>query len=476
MVVEKQRRLNQQIFKTGRPDRRSCVVPRLRSALSLLFATACLVSANVGGSATTLASELGTATSPFAERDALFRRSLKNPTDVPLALSYAKACVAVHDYEGAIGALERVLYFVPEDKAVQAQLGLLYAQLQSPQMAKQHFDSASSGEGLDPTIRAKIATVEPVARDAVAGSHLFGTLQGGLRYQTNAAFNPDNNILRLSSQDYLLTHPRNRGSDGNGFELAQIGYDYDLGNQRGDVVEARIAGYATQQFRFTDLNVGLYDVTVGPRFFLSPENMPGWSVKPYAAGGQVFLAGQRYLASGGAGIIADMPVLPNLLLQPGAEVRRVSFSNVSVFSSLNSGDTATASLAASAVISPSLSVIGRLFYTRDSASFDYQSLNNYAEELALVARLPAPLTFASVPWTVSPYLKLLQSRFDAPNPFIDPAITRHDNELQVGLVLDTPLSARFDLVTNVQYASVASNIPNYRLHNFSVLSGPLVHF
>lgn len=443
-------------------------------ALCLALATASCGAATLGASASALAAERGA--SALADRDALFRQSLKHPTDLPLAFAYAKACVAVHDYEGAIGALERVLYYAPDDKSIQAQLGLLYAQLQSPQMAKQYFDAASSGEGPDQTTRAKMAAAEPATRDEVTGSHVFGSLQGGLRYQTNAAFNPDNNILRLSSQDYLLTHPRDRGSDANGFELAQIGYDYDLGNQRGDVVEARIAGYATQQFRFTDLNVGLYDVTVGPRFFLSPENLPGWSVKPYAAGGQVFLAGQRYLASGGAGIVADMPVLPNLLLQPGAEVRRVSFSNVSVFSSLNSGDTATAALAASAVINPSLSIIGRLSYTRDSASFNYQSLDNYAEEVALVARLPAPLTFASVPWTMSPYIKLLQSRFDAPNPYIDPAVNRHDSELQVGFVLDTPLNARVGLVTNVQYGDVASNIPNYRLHNFSILSGPVVHF
>lgn len=412
----------------------------------------------------------------LATRDLLFRRSLKHPTDVPLALAYARACIAVHDYEGAIGALERVLYYMPGDPAIQAQLGLLYAQLSSHQMAKQYLDAASAGEGLDPTLRAKIATAAPAVDAGATGRRLFGTLQAGLRYQTNAAFNPDNNILRLSNQDFVLTHPRDRGADGNGFQLAQIGYDYDLGNQRGDVLEARIAGYATQQFRFDDLNVGLYDVTVGPRFLLASNGLPGWSVKPYAAGGQVFLAGQRYLASGGAGVVADVPLTPTLLLQPGAEVRRVSFSNVSVFSSLNSGDTETVSLAGTATVASWLSVVGRVYYTRNSAALAYQSLDNYAEELALVAQLPAPLPIAAPPWTVSPYVKLLQSRFDAPNPYIDANVRRRDSEVQVGFVLDTPINARIDVVTSVQYAQVSSTIPNYRLHDFSVLSGPRISF
>lgn len=449
---------------------------RARVAAVLAMAiTSTSLNATKAFAAETTASEAPPSSAAVATRDALFRRSLKAPTDLALAMAYAQSCVAVHDYEGAIGVLERVLYFVPGDKAVQAQLGLLYAQLSSHQMAKQYFDAALDGDRLDPKLRAKIATIEPVANDAIAGYRLFGTLQAGLRYQTNAAFNPNSNILRLTNQDYILTHPRDQGGDGNGFQLVQIGFDYDLGNQRGDLIETRIAAYATQQFRFTDLNVGLYDVTSGPRFFLG-GGLPGWSVKPYAAGGQAFLAGQRYLSSGGAGVVVDMPVMPTILLQPGAEVRRVSFSNVSVFSSLNSGDTATASLAGTATLAPWLSVSGRLYYTRNSAALAYQSLDNYAEELALVAQLPAPLPIVAPAWSVSPYVKILQSRFDAPNPFIDAGTRRRDTETQIGIALDTPIDARFDVVTNVQYAQVASTIPNYRLRNFSILSGPRIRF
>ena len=458
------------------PRRRSTARLARQMALSLVFAAGTALFGGSGAAEAQAVAALAPGTPEIATRDLLFRQSLKRPADIPLALSYAKACVAAQDYECAIGALERVLYYAPDDKTIQAQLGLLYAQLHSHQMAKTYLDSATAGSGLDQATRAKVASIEPTIHEGVSGTHLFGSLQAGLRTQTNAAFNPDNYILRISNQDQAVLNPRNRGSDTNGFELAQIGYDYDLGNQRGDLIEARIVGYATQQFRFTDLNVGFYDASIGPRFFLSPDNLPGWSVKPYATGGQVFLAGQRYLASGGAGIVADIPVRPGLLLQPGAEIRRVSFSNVSVFSSLNSGDAATVSLSGTAAINPSLSVTGRVYYTRDSAVAAYQSLDNYAEELALIARIPAPFTFVSAPWSVSPYVKLLQTRFDGPDPFIDVATTRRDNEIQVGLVLSTPVSARFDLVTNVQYAEVASNIPNYRLHNFSFLTGPTVHF
>ena len=409
-------------------------------------------------------------------RDELFRRTLKHPQDVSLALAYANACIELHDDEGAIGALERVLFYEPNDAHLKAQLGFLYTQLHSHQMAKQYFEAALASPDLDAITRSKIAALASATETGVTGNSAFAFIQTGVRYQTNAAFNPDSNTLRLLNQDFVFLHPQDRKADTNGFETVQLGYDYDLGNQRGDTIEARLTGYATQQLHLTDLNVGFYDISVGPRLALAPDALPGWTVKPYAVGGQVFLAGSRYLNSGGAGIVADLPVRPGYVIEPGAEIRRVDFNNVSVFSSLNTGDTATVSLAGRAAFSDMFSAAARVYFTRDYADAAYQSSSSIAEEFSLAVRFPALFRSIPSPWSMSPYVKLQQIRFDAPNPFIDDITTRHDNEVQVGLVFDTPLSPNFGLVTNLQFAKVTSNIPNYRVNNFSVLSGPTVRF
>lgn len=410
------------------------------------------------------------------DRERLFRQTLKHPADAPLAFAYVKTCVELRDYEGAIGALERLQFFAPDDPHIKAELGFLYYQLQSHQMARQYFDAALAGPGLDDATRAKIAAVGPATEAATGGHRVFGTLQVGARYQTNAAFSPDNNTLRISNQDYVFNNPQVRGADGNSFQSVQVGSDYDLGNQRGDTLETRFTGYATQQFRFTGLNVGLYDVSIGPRLAIAPDTLPGWTVKPYVTGGQIFLAGARYLASAGAGVVADLPVWPGYTIEPGAEIRHVEFSNVSAFSSLNSGSTATLSLAALATFNDTFSGVARVFYMRDAADAAFQSSNSFAEELALVARFTAPLPWGEAAWSVSPYVKLLQFKLDAPNPLIDESVTRRDNETQVGVVLDTPVSAGYGLITNIQYARIASNIPNYRLRNFSILAGPVMRF
>ena len=194
------------------------------------------------------------------------------------------------------------------------------------------------------------------------------------------------------------------------------------------------------------------------------------------SGGQIFLGGARYLSSGGAGIVADLPIKPGYVIEPGAEVRQTSFSNVSVYSSLNSGSTATVSLTGLAAFNDAFSASARVYYTRDYAqAAAYQTSSSYAEEFALVASFAPLLPNIPTQWSVSPYVKLLQTKFDAPNPYID-NVTQHDHELQAGLVIDTPLSAKISVVTNIQFARVESNIPNYRLHDFSVLTGPTVRF
>lgn len=444
--------------------------PTFRKVAGTTAVVWCLLSAVAGPTAARAESN------DEAQRAILFRQSLKHPQDVSLALAYADACLKLQDYEGAIGALERVLFFAPNDGHLKAELGLLYAHLQSYELAKQYLDAAQADPALDETTRGKIAALEPTMRTAITGNYAFAFIQAGVRYQTNAAFNPDNNILRLSNQDYTLLHPKDRGPDTNGFQTVQLGFDRDLGNQRGDTLEFRLTGYATEQSRFTDLNVGLYDLSIGPRFKLAPEWRPDWTIKPYVVGGQAFLAGSHYLTSGGAGVIADLPMRAGYLLEPGVEVRRLQFANVSVFSSLNTGYAATTSLTGSAELSPKFAATARFAWTRDAADAAYQTSSSFAEEFALVDRFSSLIPGHAETWSASPYLKLLQTNFDAPNPFVDTAVTRRDSEIQVGLVLDTPITRTFTIVSNVQFAKISSNISSYRLSNFSVLTGPAVRF
>src|SRR4051794_7238871 len=61
--------------------------------------------------------------------DAAFKAMQEDPGNSDKAIRFAEAAATVGDYEGAIGALERVLIFNPDLATIRAQLGILYYKL-----------------------------------------------------------------------------------------------------------------------------------------------------------------------------------------------------------------------------------------------------------------------------------------------------------------------------------------------------------
>jgi hypothetical protein len=82
----------------------------------------------------------------------------------------------------------------------------------------------------------------------------------------------------------------------------------------------------------------------------------------------------------------------------------------------------------------------------------------------------------SLNWSVSPFVRVISTAFDAPNPAIDPLTTRRDTEWITGVIFDTPVSKTFGVSTTIQYDRTNSTLPNYRLDNLSVVTGPTVRF
>ncbi len=75
-----------------------------------------------------------------------FERMLADPSDVDLTLAYANAAIDVGNYEAAIPPLERMLFFNPELYEIKFQLGVMYYNLKSYDVAREYFVDAKSGD------------------------------------------------------------------------------------------------------------------------------------------------------------------------------------------------------------------------------------------------------------------------------------------------------------------------------------------
>lgn len=432
----------------------------------LLLCTLAVWSACVG---------MASAQDAASEQQRLYDQMIQQPANQELTATFVRFAVQRGDYEAAIGALERLLFYNPNLPLVKVELGVLYYKLRAYDVSKRYFTEAQASPDVDPATKARIAGYLADADTLSQRSRLSGFLQTGLRYQSNASFSPDGGFTRFNGQTFNLPPTPGGNSDGNWFGLAGIAHDYDM-DRPGDVLETRVFGSLTQQFRLSNLNVGLIEGSVGPRFQLPASFLGEASIKPYLAGGNTWVGGGQFVSSKGAGLSLRVAAPWGGSLEPSFEYRRVEFATSNMTSEFNTGDWFTAALASGYAVNDQLRVDGRIYYRRGQAVTGFQSFNQWLVEAAVTYDFSAP--FASIPqsWSIRPYGRLIKTDFDSANPFIDPFAGHNDFEWVIGATFNMPITRMFGISTTIQYDQVNSSLPNYGFSNFSILSGPTVRF
>jgi hypothetical protein len=408
------------------------------------------------------------------EQDRLYEQMVRQPTNYEITYAFVRVATERGDYEAAIGALERLLYYNPNLGEVKYELGTLYYKLRAHEMARRYYREALAAPNLSPATRARVEASLATAEHQAQQSRFQGFAQMGLRYQSNASFAPAGGNVRIGGQDFGLSPTQGKQSDGNWFGMAGFSHDYDVA--AGFTLETRGLGYLTQQFKLDELNVGIADGSFGARFPLNIAFMPGASIKPYLAGGNTWVGGSQYMSSWGAGVSLNLPVTTKLTVEPIAEWRQVRFSLNPTISTYADGDWYTGGLLTSYTFNDWAKLDARGYYRRGESDQAFQNFDQYVAEAALTFRYAAPVPWIVYTWAVTPFARMVRTEFDAANPTIDPAIVRRDTQWVAGVVFDTPINRTFGFATTVQYDWTDSNIATYRQENFSILSGPTVRF
>ena len=410
--------------------------------------------------------------------DALFRRMLVKPDDLEAAFRFSELESRLGDYEAAIGALERMLFYNRDLPRVKLELGLLYFRLGSYEQARSYFDAAIAPPNTPEDVRSRVNTFLREI-DRRLSTHQFAAFaQIGVRSQSNANAGANSNLVRALGFDATLDSKFARKRDTNVFAAARFTHIYDFENQRGDVWETNGALYAARQFRIRSLNLGVVELDTGPRLALGEANV--LTVRPYAIGSVVTLGDQIYLGSAGAGLSARYTADYGFAVEPGVEIRARKFHNSTNYPTATDqqGNLATVFVSSGSQISflPGLRWQGKLSYSRVSADNRAYSSGQFGGEISLPYEFDGPFGVAGRKWTLAPSVSWYRTSYSVPNPLVDPNVKRVDREWRVGTTLDMSLYENFGFAIQVQYAVTGSNLPNYRTRNFIVSGGPTVRF
>ena len=431
------------------------------------------------GAATSSAQSAPTDVDLHAEADALFKRMLVKPNDLDTAFRFSEIETKLGDYEAAIGALERMLFYNPNLPRVKLELGLLYFRLRSYEMARSYFTAAIAAPDTPQDVRDQVAKFLTAIDRGVSDNQFSVFAQIGMRHQSNANAGPDSQVVRALGQDAVLSSQFKRAPDWNAFGIVTAHHFYDFDNQRGDGWESDLTTYYARQFKVHRLDLGLLELTTGPRLALGTGT--GASIHPYVLANYVTLGDRPYLGTLGAGLSTRFQLPFGITLDPGVEYRDRNYRNSTNYenATLQDGHQFIGYLTGSGPlpILAGLSWQGRLAAAKDTASYRPYAYDDFSAEFSLPYSFTAP-AFAQTEraWTVAPFLGFSFTPYDQPDPVVDPSVTRLDRQWRAGATLDMVFFQNFGFALQVQYLSTMSTVSNYRTRDLIVSGGPTIRF
>ena len=407
--------------------------------------------------------------------DSLFQQMYKNPANLDVSFRFAEQAVARGDYEAAIGALERMLFFNPNLPRVKLELGVLYFKLGSYDLAKGYLEDAIKGSDVPPEIREQVQLYLADINRRLAPYEFSAFLQTGARYQTNANVGPDSTLVRALGNDAILAGQFAKAPDWNWFQIAALTYAWKL-DRRGNAIETTLLGYYAQQHTFRQFNLGLIEGLIGPRIYLTKD----LSIKVYAIGDAVWLGDAPYFDAPGAGGSIRTPIGEHFLLEAYVEDRQRRFHDSFNFpsSSQQTGNLLTTAINTEARFGW-FRWVTRLAYDRnrtDQSIFGYNSYDRWSVDVAAPLEFVVPIAGQGHQLVVTPTAGFSYSPYKMPNGIIDPTTTRVDREKRVGGIIDFQIYRNIGWRTQLSQTWIDSSLPNYTMKNFAVAFGPVARF
>lgn len=250
-------------------------------------------------------------------------------------------------------------------------------------------------------------------------------------------------------------------------------------NGRGDTIETTVSGYISRQNRNPEFDIGLVEITSGPRINVAPDVLPGLTVRPYGLANVTSLGRTGYQTATGYGAAITIPT-PWASFEAVGDSRRRAFENSSKFpvAGEQTGVLSTGSLSALVPVFDGLRVFGRIAYADNAtnSAFAFNAFVQQSYDIGIQWDFRAPFIDAPLRWTLTPTVGQIWTRYGLPNALIDPATNRRDREFRVGLSLDAPLTENLGFAAQVLLQNNASTLPNFRYHNWTVVIGPTLRF
>jgi tetratricopeptide (TPR) repeat protein len=408
-----------------------------------------------------------------ARYDADFAAMLAEPANLDRIFDFANIAAEYGDFEGAIGAYERLLLYNPDLPLVRYDLGRLYYRLGSYAVAQHYFEEAVKAPNLPPDVREDIKTSLVAIRRKLARDLVTGSLSTGLRYQTNANAASTAGIARVFGINQVS--PEHKIPDLNVFLAGDATYIHDFESQGGETLETNASAYAAQQFRAHNLSLAIGELSVGPRvpFRLTDNGALAFSVRPYLVGDAAALDYVQFFRAYGGGTNLRLAAGSRLQIELDYRFQHRDFFSTAANPTLSqeTGDIGIAQLTANYAVTDQdfLGLYAEL--TNNNAVAGFESYMEYATFVTYGRSFAAPFAVTDTIWSMALRGGRIWRPYREPEALIDPDVTRYDRQWEINLSLSAPLNASWAINAQALQDWVRSTLPNFQYTNTTTVLG-----
>jgi hypothetical protein len=440
-----------------------------------LITTLVLAGAGIGTAAAQAPAAEPVATQ--AVLDDLLARMLRDPTNIELTLRYAKVATELQNYEAAITALERLLFFNPTLARPRLELGVLYYRVGSYGQARTYLEQAQAAPDVPPDSAALIGQYLEDIGKRDKPQRFSADAFTGILSETNANFGPTGSNVLVGGLTIPLPSQFTRKGDQSWATSGNAIYSYDLEDQDGTTIDLTGRGFFTRHARVRDLDLVALESTLGPRTTFATWGATGFSFHPYVIGDYVRLGPTPLYHALGFGLEADQRITPALSVSVIYELRDQRFEGSTLRPTVGqlSGVQNAISLQGTYRFGGNQAVSALFGFADDSTKVPFQDNRQFVGTLGYQIAYPAPFDIVQS-WTTNAFASYSTYRYGGPDPLIDPNTVRNDRVWRLSAVEKMPITDNVGLYLQLQYDRVNSSLINFAYNNFSVLFGPQFHF
>lgn len=403
--------------------------------------------------------------------DAAFQNMFADPGNLDVMFRYARLATEIGNYEAAIATLERMLIYNPDLPRVRLELGALYFKLGAYATAESYLASATDSDDVPAQVRERVDAYAAEIAKRESRHRYSGVLSTGVRYQTNANAGPSSPDVLAGGFDAILEDEYLGKPGANLFVAADVKHKFDLQTQQSDSWQTTGAIYLSRFDELSELNLATIEATTGPRLALYPEAIDGMTVHPFVLVNFVMLDDADYLHTVGGGLNLARQYGSRGFVEGGYELRGRQFQNSTDNPEADERSGYEHRLRMRALYSATDEILFRAQFSAafDDAEKDYNSHWELVASAGVSIQYAAPFELTDAPWRFSLSASHGLTDFKAPDPAIDPDVTRSDAETRITLSNAIGLSADRTITFQLQHTIADSNLANFDFDNTMAL-------